>query len=111
VSFASGSGAVDEFGIGGGSPAGVIGMSVRCPPFGQAGAGVWEGAFEDLEGCDSPGTAYGGEDSAPEGDAAFLFAGVKEHECGMCDFAHHGQGCLVGVVDHPGSGVGVGVLA
>lgn len=110
MSFTSGSGAVDEFGVGVCGPR-LVGGVVGCPPFCQAGAGVWEGAFEDLEGCDSSGAAHSGEDSAPGGDAAFLFAGVEEHECGMCDFAHHGQGCLVGVVDHPGSGVGVGVLA
>lgn len=72
---------------------------MRGPPFGQSGAGVWEGAFEDLQGRDPPGPADGGEDAAPRGDAAFLFAGVEEHERGVRHLAHHGQGGGVRVVE------------
>ena len=76
MSFAGGSGAVDEFGVGVGRPRAVRG-AVGGPPFGQSGAGVREGAFEDLQCRDPPGAADGGQDAAPGADAAFLFAGVE----------------------------------
>ena len=101
---------VDEFGVGVGRPRAVRG-AVGGPPFGESGAGVWEGAFEDLQCRDAPGPADGRENASPGRDAAFLLAGVEEHERGMGDLAHHGQGGGVGVVDHPGAGVGVGVFA
>nr|WP_246778131.1 hypothetical protein [Buchananella hordeovulneris] len=60
MAFAGGVGAVDEFGVGGGSPAGVFGLAVGGPPFGESGAGVGQGAFQDLEGGDPAGAADGG---------------------------------------------------
>ena len=81
------------------------------PPFGESGAGVWEGPLQDLKRGDPPGTADRGQDATPGADAAFLLARIEEHECRMGDLAHHGQRRGVGVVDHPGAGVGVGVLA
>ncbi|MPM79888.1 hypothetical protein SDC9_126930 [bioreactor metagenome] len=109
VAFAGGSGAVDEFGVGVGRPR-PVGGAVGGPPFGESGARVRQGPLQDLKGGDPPGAADGREHAAPGADAAFLFAGVEEHERGMGDLAHHGQGGRVGVVDHPGPGVGVGVF-
>jgi len=110
VAFAGGSSTVDEFCVGVGRPRAVRG-AVGGPPFCESGAGVWEGAFEDLQRRDPPRAADGGQHAAPGADAAFLLAGIEEHERGMGDLAHDGQRGGVGVVDHPRSGVGVGVLA
>lgn len=50
MAFVGGSGAVDELGVGGGSPAGVLGLAVGGSPFGQSGAGVGKGAFQEALG-------------------------------------------------------------
>src|SRR5690625_7503224 len=80
--LAGGAGTVDEFGVGGGCPGVVVGP-VSLPPFCEAGSRIRQRALQHLEGGDASGAAGGGEDSSPGGDAAFLLAGIEEHECRM----------------------------
>ena len=89
MSFAGGSGAVDEFG-GVGRPRAVRVPWVAhhsaspVPESGRVRSRTWQRR-------DPPGTADGGQDAAPGADAAFLLAGIEEHERGMGDLAHDGQ--------------------
>lgn len=109
VAFAGGAGAVDELLVGGRRP-GVVPGAVGGPPFREAGAGVREGALQHLEGRDPPGPTHRREHPPPGGDPAVLLGRVQENERGMPDLADDGEGALVGVVDHPGPGLGVDVF-
>ncbi|MPM30980.1 hypothetical protein SDC9_77533 [bioreactor metagenome] len=109
VTFPGRPGPVDQLLIGRRRPRAVSG-AVRGPPLGQALPGVRQGALEHLQGGDAPGAAHGRQHPAPRGHAAFLLAGVEQHERGMGDHGDDGEGSGGRVVHHPSPGLGVGVL-